>query len=117
MNKKLFNIILAAVSLMLLLCSCGSTHKFKSSVEKTIETNIAARPTRDEVAAIAYQIYLQEGRPEGRDLQHWLEAEAQLAASPPMSIKTEMTVKTEIIVKNEVGTTAKTDKQRFKITV
>ena len=93
----------------------SASDKSKSSVEKTIETNIAVRPTRDEVAAISYQIYLQEGRPEGRALQHWLEAEAQLAASSPRSIKTEMTVKTEIIVHNEVGTTAKEDKRRSKM--
>ena len=46
---------------------------------------------------------LAAGRPQGRNLQHWLEAEAQPAAIPQMTIKTEMTVK------NEVGGTAKTN--------
>ncbi len=63
------------------------------------------------MALRAYQIYLQEGRPQGRDLQHWLGAEAQLAAVPPVTIKTEMTVK------NEVGATAKTDKPVTRLTV
>lgn len=38
-------------------------------------------PTHDEIAAQAYQIYLREGCPEGRDLDHWLQAEIELRAS------------------------------------
>jgi hypothetical protein len=91
--------------------------KPQSSIEKSIQTSVAVRTPRDQVALIAYQIYLQEGRPQGRDLQHWLEAEAQLAAVPPVTIKTEMTVKTEITVKSEVGATAKTDKPVAKLAV
>jgi len=30
------------------------------------------------IESVAYFIYLAEGRPEGRALQHWLEAEEQL---------------------------------------
>ncbi len=37
-------------------------------------------PSPDEVARRAYYIYLNEGSPEGRDVQHWLAAEAELAA-------------------------------------
>lgn len=37
-------------------------------------------PTHDEIAACARRIYETEGRPEGRAMQHWLEAEAQLVA-------------------------------------
>lgn len=37
-------------------------------------------PTSDEIAACAYQIYELEGRPEGRNLDHWLAAETQLLA-------------------------------------
>lgn len=37
-------------------------------------------PSSEEIAATAYGIWEQEGRPEGRDLQHWLQAEAQLRA-------------------------------------
>jgi len=36
------------------------------------------KPTLDEVAKEAYAIYLKEGRPQGHDVQNWLEAEAQL---------------------------------------
>ena len=35
-------------------------------------------PTNEQVAALAYAIWLDRGRPEGRDMEHWLEAERQL---------------------------------------
>jgi hypothetical protein len=46
-------------------------------------------PTREEITAVAHSIWEREGRPEGRDVQHWLEAESQLRqhrnsiAAPP----------------------------------
>jgi hypothetical protein len=38
-------------------------------------------PTKDEIAARAYEIYLREGSVPGRDLDHWLKAEEELRAS------------------------------------
>ena len=35
-------------------------------------------PSRADVARNAYFIYLNQGSPQGRDVQHWLEAEAQI---------------------------------------
>ncbi len=35
----------------------------------------------DDVARRAYEIFEREGRPEGRDLEHWLMAEAELTSS------------------------------------
>jgi hypothetical protein len=35
-------------------------------------------PSPDEVARKAYFAYVNEGSPEGRDVQHWLDAEAAL---------------------------------------
>ncbi len=35
-------------------------------------------PAHDEMAKKAYAIYLKEGRPQGRDVQNWLDAEAQM---------------------------------------
>ena len=35
-------------------------------------------PTHEEIAQRAYQVFLERGQPEGHDLDHWLEAEAQL---------------------------------------
>ncbi len=34
---------------------------------------------RGEIARLAYAIWEREGRPQGRDHQHWLAAEAELA--------------------------------------
>ena len=41
---------------------------------------IGTDPTPDEIARCAYLIWEREGRPTGREMQHWLEAEAQLRA-------------------------------------
>ncbi len=40
-----------------------------------------AAATSDEVAVRAYELYVAAGRPPGRDLEFWLEAERQLRAS------------------------------------
>jgi hypothetical protein len=37
-------------------------------------------PTHEEIAKCAQTIYEREGRPQGRAMQHWLQAEAQLHA-------------------------------------
>ena len=38
----------------------------------------ASEPTCDEIASLAHAIWEQEGRPEGREVDHWLSAERQL---------------------------------------
>lgn len=45
-------------------------------------TELAATPWQDEVARKAYFIYLSQGCPKGQDVQHWLEAEAQMMTPP-----------------------------------
>ena len=35
-------------------------------------------PTHNEIAICALSIWEAEGRPQGRDLEHWLQAETQL---------------------------------------
>jgi Protein of unknown function (DUF2934) len=42
------------------------------------QTATAASPSREEIARRAYSIYLDQGSPPGRDVQHWLEAEVQV---------------------------------------
>jgi hypothetical protein len=37
-------------------------------------------PSHEEISAYAQSIYEQEGRPEGKAVEHWLQAEAQLTA-------------------------------------
>jgi hypothetical protein len=40
------------------------------------------RPTHEQIAARAYQIYLEQGRSDGHDLDHWLQAEYELMQLP-----------------------------------
>lgn len=40
--------------------------------------NTGTNPSETEIAALAYQLFEQEGRPHGRDMEHWLEAELLL---------------------------------------
>jgi hypothetical protein len=46
----------------------------------TKETKTFSEPTGDEIAAYAYKLWEAEGRPDGRDLDHWLQAKAHLTA-------------------------------------
>jgi Protein of unknown function (DUF2934) len=61
--------------------------KSKKSKHNTEERKLVTNgpnggePAFEEVATCAYLIWEQEGRPAGRDMQHWLEAERQLAAT------------------------------------
>lgn len=50
------------------------------------------RPTFDAIAREAYAIYLAEGATDGRDLDHWLEAERRLAETnaPPRQPGTDL---------------------------
>lgn len=40
-------------------------------------------PTHAQVAALAHELWLERGRPEGSDIDIWLEAERQLRGLPP----------------------------------
>ena len=55
--------------------------KFKQTSIKSL-ADIGALPTsepsREEIAALAHSIWEQAGRPEGRDMEHWLQAETQI---------------------------------------
>ncbi len=42
----------------------------------------AAMPGPAEIAELAYTYWLADGCPDGRDLEHWLRAEARLARPP-----------------------------------
>jgi hypothetical protein len=47
-------------------------------------------PTFEEISRRAYEIFVQRGRPNGQDLEHWLQAEAELksASSTVSGVKT-----------------------------
>jgi hypothetical protein len=44
------------------------------------EEVVMADEKMDQLRSRAYQIWVREGRPQGRDLEHWLEAERELEA-------------------------------------
>lgn len=44
------------------------------------QSGIETNAPQDDIAREAYAIYVNEGRPEGRDVQHWLEAESHISA-------------------------------------
>jgi hypothetical protein len=46
----------------------------------TKQTKNFNEPTQDEIAAYAYKLWEAEGRPDGRDVDHWLQAKAHLTA-------------------------------------
>ena len=39
----------------------------------------SGKPGYNEIAARAYQLYEQDGRPQGKDLEHWFRAEEMVA--------------------------------------
>jgi hypothetical protein len=51
------------------------------------------RPTHDEIARRAYEIFIERGRPEGQDQEHWFAAEAQLTAAIQQQAKTSAAAK------------------------
>lgn len=50
----------------------------KEATARRIATPARREPTHDEIALCARAIWELEGRPQGRDLEHWLQAEARL---------------------------------------
>ncbi|HLG58733.1 MAG TPA: copper-translocating P-type ATPase [Vicinamibacterales bacterium] len=51
--------------------------------EHATQNEPETEPSHDKVAKKAYAIYLKEGRPQGRDVQNWLEAEAKMPHAGP----------------------------------
>ncbi|HEX3728408.1 MAG TPA: DUF2934 domain-containing protein [Opitutaceae bacterium] len=50
------------------------------SSSTTEDTAAGLRPTQEEVAQRAYEIWQSEGAAHGRDQDHWLQAEGELAS-------------------------------------
>lgn len=44
----------------------------------------ASLPKEDQIAARAHQIWVDQGRPEGRDEEHWFQALCELTSDPPI---------------------------------
>jgi hypothetical protein len=64
----------------------GTSNKSTKVVRTTVAAKLghtsetAARPTDADIARRAYEIYEQEGRPDGRHLAHWTQAATELGA-------------------------------------
>lgn len=52
-----------------------------TSVPAAKPTSVGTLPT-EKVAARAYEIWLASGRPNGKDLEHWYQAERELRGAP-----------------------------------
>ena len=50
------------------------TLKAKKSRKSAAERRV--KPTREEISRLAYQLFEREGRPNGRHLDHWFNAES-----------------------------------------
>jgi hypothetical protein len=64
----------------------NSTRNSTKSVRTTVAPKVshassitASAPSSGDVALRAYEIYEREGRPDGRHLEHWVQAEIELA--------------------------------------
>jgi hypothetical protein len=63
----------------------GQSSKSTKVVRTTVAAKVshttavaARRPTDDDIAIRAFEIYEREGRPEGRHLAHWVQAQSEL---------------------------------------
>lgn len=59
------------------LAPAASAPSLASSTPASVPS-AAARPSADAVARRAYELFLSEGRPHGRHLEHWFQAESEL---------------------------------------
>ena len=51
---------------------------FVEELKQRLQKRRAAKRSKDEIAARAREIWEQQGRPAGRDVEFWLQAEAEL---------------------------------------
>lgn len=51
-------------------------------------TAFPAKPAFDQIARLAFDIWEKEGRPHGRHMEHWLEAESLLAGARSEQLRT-----------------------------
>ena len=47
-------------------------------LRQRLRQRLAARRTKEEIRARAHDLWVQHGRPSGRDLEFWLQAESEL---------------------------------------
>ena len=52
--------------------------QFVEDLRARLRQHLAARRTKEEIRARARELWEQNGRPEGRDLEFWLQAETEI---------------------------------------
>ena len=55
------------------------THETKTAHKS--KTERTTRPTHEEIARLAYHLYEREGKPDGKHLQHWFNAESMFESN------------------------------------
>ncbi len=55
----------------------------KTSAPKNKANGSNGKPTPEDIASLANSIWEQEGRPDGRHIEHWLLAESRLRRNQP----------------------------------
>lgn len=64
----------------------GGTMNFNNT-SGTDSVASMAPPSNHQIAALAHALWIDRGRPEGGDLEHWFEAERQLRGSDRSEVK------------------------------
>jgi hypothetical protein len=54
--------------------------KSAATPDTTLDTTLPLTLSHDVIAMRAYEIFLRDGAPHGRDVEHWLKAESELRA-------------------------------------
>ena len=68
----------------------------KTAIKKLVTVIGGVEPTRDEIGLRAYFIWEREGKPQGREQHHWLQALAELKAERVKAIKPPVTAKAAV---------------------
>jgi hypothetical protein len=51
---------------------------FVEELRQSLKRRLAARRAREEIKARAHELWIQHGRPQGRDVEFWLQAETEV---------------------------------------
>ena len=71
-------------------------------------------PTCEEISALAYHLYEQEGRPHGRNVEHWLQAELLLTLRAAEKKAADNAAKEVRPTEKKTATAAKMDRSTSK---
>jgi hypothetical protein len=76
--------------------------RMKTTTNPAVSAPVS-RPSPEEISRRAYELWLQEGRPPGRDIAHWVEAERQLSGLNTTQSRWHVEASTESSSQNQEG--------------